>query len=345
MNILFVTFSDYENDGRTKDLLQVAKMFGKVQMLGMPSCKFKNLHINKSVLYMWFLCRVVYKAFLAGKVDCIFIDNYHAALPGMIIKLLWHPNTVIQDVRELYTYSNLPSMAGKFFIYCEKKLMQQADVVICANQYRSVICKALYNLKNLPIVYENMHWIRVKSHDKNVKDTIVISTDGLKLNRELEKFLLSKKEIDDSVKYYIVGAYNDKEYQYAKKIISEHDLKNIHILGKLSRQQLGDLISNCDIGIVKYNFDDLNNIFCASGKIYEFLMMGLPVVTTEHFELKKLCDTYGVGVSDNSFSDGINHVLGNYSKYIDNVASFQRFMMKRNVMLELYENIKNRIDR
>ena len=354
MNILFLSFNDCENDGRSRDLLNVAYKIGTVYTicLGKESKKdrrglvFSTVGVVKSILYIKFFLSSFKKIIMDKQIDCIFIDNYHAALPGLLAKLFHRTRYIIQDSRELYTYASLPSLAGKFLIYCEHQLMKKADVVICANKYRSYICKGLYNLSQMPLTYENMHWIEEYNDIKSLNNDIkIISTDGLMVNRNLHDFLVSKKNLAENIKYYLLGDYTEKEYEYAQSLIKKHELKNIFIEQRLPRSELGNFLKTCHIGIVKYNFNDMNNIFCASGKIYEFIMMGIPVVTTEQFELKEICENYGVGVADNNFANGINKILDNYGYYVDNVVKFQEIIKNNNTSAILCKNICQMLDK
>ena len=348
MNILFLSFNDCENDGRSRDLLNVACMLGNVYRVCIGKEKQEDKDrivistegIGKSVLYVKFLVSCLKKIILYKQYDCIFIDNYHASLLGLIARWLGISKYIIQDSRELYTYESLPTLAGKFLIYCEHLLMKQSDVVICANKYRSYICKGLYQLSKIPLVYENMHWIDecndIRSMDNGIK---IVSTDGLMLGRNIESFLKSKADLRLDIQYYILGNYTDKEYQYAHSLIEKYGLDNVFIRKRLSRDELGKFLKQCHVGIVKYNFDDMNNIFCASGKIYEFIMMGLPVVTTEQFELKEICEHYDVGVADNNFASGIKKILDNYEYYAGNVIKYQKIIKNKNTNELLYREI------
>ena len=120
MNILFLSFNDCENDGRSKDLLDVASKIGTVYKicLGKESKKDRNglvlstVGYVKSVLYIKFFLSSFKKIIMDKQIDCIFIDNYHAALPGLLAKLFHRTRYIIQDSRELYTYASLPSLAG-----------------------------------------------------------------------------------------------------------------------------------------------------------------------------------------------------------------------------------------
>ena len=73
---------------------------------------------------------------------------------------------------------------------------------------------------------------------------------------------------------------------------------------------------------MNYGQYDLNNKYCASGKLYEFLYEGIPVVTTTNPPLKGLCKRYGIGIADDDYFNGINAVLDNYTQYKNAVKRF-----------------------
>ena len=99
-------------------------------------------------------------------------------------------------------------------------------------------------------------------------------------------------------------------------------MSNVELIGRLTQTELKYLISKCQIGIVNYGQYDTNNKYCASGKIYEFIYEGLPVVTTTNPTLKKLCDQEKIGYADDKYAEGINRIIENYNEYKMNVKRF-----------------------
>ena len=101
------------------------------------------------------------------------------------------------------------------------------------------------------------------------------------------------------------------------------------------------MISKCHIGVVNYGQYDTNNKYCASGKLYEFLYEGIPVVTTTNPPLKRICEEEKVGVTDDGYADGINEVLNNYELYKANVERFtKKFTIAANdsILIKEIEN-------
>ena len=128
--------------------------------------------------------------------------------------------------------------------------------------------------------------------------------------------------VNRECRLFLVGESNPKEKQTIEEIASKNERDKIEIIGQLDQNELKYLISKCHIGIVNYGQYDLNNKYCASSKLYEFLYEGIPVVTTTNPPLKGLCKRYGIGIADDDYFNGINGVLDNYMQYKNAVKRF-----------------------
>ena len=121
---------------------------------------------------------------------------------------------------------------------------------------------------------------------------------------------------------FLVGESEKQDEQVIRNIIKSNNIDYVTILGRLNQTELKYLISQCHIGIVNYGQYDTNNKYCASGKLYEYLFEGIPVVTTTNPPLKRLCEEYNIGVSDDEYADGINAIIENYDDYCQRVKVF-----------------------
>ena len=91
-------------------------------------------------------------------------------------------------------------------------------------------------------------------------------------------------------------------------------------LGRLPEEELRYVVEQCDIGIVSYHRADLNNEYCASGKVFEYLEAGKPIVTTANQPLAlEFCAKTGVGVAYDGFADGIRKVHKSLDSFRESV--------------------------
>ena len=118
MNILFLSYGRFEYDGRQRELIKVCKQLGKTYYLtcaGEDYVPAEPEHIcfrpAGRGAYLAFIRRAAHLFEELGNIDVVFADNRKATVPALRIKKK-HPGVrIIQDARELYLRSEMPSLS------------------------------------------------------------------------------------------------------------------------------------------------------------------------------------------------------------------------------------------
>lgn len=351
MKILLISYSDYDYDGRLRELLKVFSSIGDTYCI----TKGDNKHFDKQYVchndsYLMFILKSLITKSRLKNIDIIVLDNRKATIPGLLINL-GNKYYTIQDCRELYDIESVRSLVSKIGCIFEKICISKSNIVICANEERAEIMKKKYNLSKRPIVFENLRKLEYSSNAYGEKklheldkyfisgEVRIISSSGCSISRTNDILVKNICKVNKNVRLFLVGDNNTDDYNKIDELIKKNDMRNVEILGKLNQSELKYLIQNSHIGIVNYGQEDLNNKYCASGKIYEFLYEGIPVVTTTNPPLKKMCEKYNVGIADDEYYSGINKVINDYDYYKKNVENF----IKNHTIEENNRNLKNRI--
>jgi len=96
------------------------------------------------------------------------------------------------------------------------------------------------------------------------------------------------KDIPDSV-LDIYGRYEGSYLTKLERLVNDLELSdNVNLNGKVVREQIPELINNHDVGIVPYLQTDYMNLALPT-KAFEYIAMGLPLVSTK---LKDLFETF-----------------------------------------------------
>lgn len=351
MNIFLVSRNRYEYVGRFRELAAAFHEIGKLHLItvGSRSSQIENHRIYQETKAgsTGFFGRIAHgvdqirftRASLEyareiGKIDVLVVYHQLSLVAGLFLKMRFRPRCLVVDCPELYLVERGNNLFGAFFNALERYFARRADVVICANEERADIMLQRLSLKDRPVVFENLRELSyVDKQDREAAaeklspylhggELRIISTNGCSVFRTDDVLVRNLNKVRGNVRLFLVGNGSEKDRNEIQRIIDEKGLKNVTILGRLSQSELKYLISQCHVGIVNYPQCDLNNFYCASGKLYEFVYEGLPVVTTTNPPLKRLCDTYGIGVADDAFWDGINQVLSDYDGYRARVAAF-----------------------
>lgn len=360
MEVFFISCGKYEYDGRLRELIKVAKKLGQTQYITAADSSSAKQEDNHDVFvgadgifgYLKFIFHSVIKAIRTGKIDILFVDNRRAIVPSLIIKALKKPKYTVLDVRELYILDEVEHIAGKIGCIFEKKFIKKSDIIICANEHRSEIMKGYYKLDSYPLVFENIRAlentgkITEKELDNKYrhyfyKSTIkIVSTSGWDVSRTNDKLVRAMHDLGEEFELFLIGGGSERDRNEIENIISRDDIDNVHLIGNIKVDELKYFLKKCDMGIVNYHKKDMNNKYCASGKIYEFIFEGLPVVTTENVTLVDICNKHKIGLSDDNYISAIKEVAENYNFYIENVNEFRKSLNVEKNNLSLVQNIK-----
>lgn len=329
-NIAVISFGDYDFDGRLRALIDNFSQLGDVYCFTRGTANINAESVIYRGKYLRFICssiRYIKKIAKKAKLDAVILDNRKATIPGLILKRLMPALFYIQDCRELYLLNETHSLTGKLGCIFERKMIRKADIVICANEERADRMVTEYSLSTRPLVYENLRLLKYPSekayfdaenrlskyiHDGEIR---VVSSSGCSIDRTNDVLVANFDKIKYRSRLFLVGDSTPQDVKAIKQLINEKKMENIEILGRLNQAELKYLIEQSHIGIVNYHQNDVNNKLCASGKLFEFIYEGIPVVTTSNPPLRHICEEWEVGLVDDNFFNGINLIAANYVYY------------------------------
>ena len=363
MKILFISFYDLDYNGRTRELIKSLSSVGELYTV----TKTKNIHVRNTEIHTF---RFVEKSYFhyvketlkyvrklkKEKIDILLIDDRKAVIPGRIAKHMLHPRLVIQDCRELYVIKDVHTLPAKTGCLVETPAIKKADILICANEERADYMKDFYHLSDRPIPYENIRKLNysddadISGFEEKYKELFgrdefrILTTAGCRLERTNDILVRNMKYLKEGIRLVIVGEDAPSDRKAVEQIIAENGIENITILGRLKQDELKYVTQHCQIGVVNYHQNDLNNKYCASGKLYEFLYEGLPVITTTNPPLKNMCEKYGVGIADDEYYQGILAIKEDYDTYQKNVKNYTADLSVEKNNERLAAELKRRID-
>lgn len=357
MEIVIISFGIKEYDGRLKELVRMLSNIGRVKLLccsiSQDPCFYmtsQQQYLSRKN-YLGFIGYVLRNCYRIKQTDILVCDNLFAAFPTLLVRRILKPRFLLQDVRELYFYKEQHG-SGKFFSFFESRLIRKADIVLAANQERAQIMQEEYHLETPPLVFENFRFLDGEYDAEKMKEKYagvfryafnIISTSGLYMERESDKLIRAMKKCPEGCGLFFVGQSSEKEIEKYKKICAEEGIHNVHLIGKVPMNELRYIVQQCQIGVVHYHMRNRNNTYCASGKVYEFLHEGLPVVTTENPPLKAFCEISGTGIADRDFYKGISGIIDQYEAYQARVKEYMEGRTPEKYNREVAQAIMSRL--
>lgn len=340
MKVAFIVYHDLKTEARSQEILACAKMIGKEIILVSPSSfaddeLYLTLESKGGYLKYFHFVRLAIKTIKKENPDIIILhDNTTAIILRWLIKKKTK-KFIIYDSSELYINTKKRSLKEKlasFMNNYEKKYLKYADLVIAANIERAIIMKDYFELSNLPIVFDNIHKITdqydlEKCNEKygqyfEEQKFYIVYGGGIAKSRRTFDFIDAVINLGPKYVLLIAGSIDNNDYEEFKNIVKNNEHQNVHYLGFLPRNEWRYLINKSHITASAFQEDTVNNINCASGKVYESLFEGKPVLTSENPPLKRLCVDDQVGVSNNDFYNGILELERNYNYYLEHVDKY-----------------------
>lgn len=258
----------------------------------------KNLFVQ-ILKYLEFIFRVM---FFYMKKD-IKIVNIHSLtlLPLGVLLKYFYKSILIYDTHELETETNgLKGIRKKLAKFMEKKLIKKCNLVFVVSENIADWYQKEYNIKR-PVVVKNaprLTHIKNTNHFRenlgiNYDSVIALYQGGLSRGRGVDLLLeCFKKRTDEKVVIVFMG-YGQLEEDI--KIASKEN-NNIFFHPAVAPEIVLEYTSSADIGISFIENTCLSYYFCLPNKLFEYAMVGLPVIVSNMKEMKELVEKYNMGI-------------------------------------------------
>ena len=286
----------------------------------------KNLFIQV-LKYLEFIFRV---SFFYRKKN-IKMVNIHsiALLPlGLLLKYLYKAK-LIYDTHELETEINgLKGMRKKLAKFMEKRLIKKCDIIFVVSENIADWYENEYNIKRPVVVKNAPRLIDTKKtnhfrENLGIKDDsiIVLYQGGLSKGRGVDLLLECFKKRDDDKVVIVFMGYGQLEEEI--KNVSKERI-NIFFHPAVSPEIVLEYTASADIGISFIENICLSYYYCLPNKLFEYAMVGLPVIVSNMKEMKELVEKYNMGIVV------VDNKLESINNAIDKILQSDIKQMKQN---------------
>lgn len=213
-----------------------------------------------------------------------------------------------------------------------KLIAQNAKHVVVPEINRAGILQVWLGLKERPIVLPNKPYDHPRS--RNIAPTnaitqqiintyyagkpIILYQGHIGGDRNLMPLARAMKHLPD-YEFWLLGT----DHGYADQLVAVSD--NIKYLGSVSAPYHLEITSYASIGIMSYDPINLNNLFCAPNKVWEYSGFGIPFVANDCLSLISL-EAIKIGKistwNEKNICNIIKNILAEYNIYYKNSQVF-----------------------
>ena len=267
--------------------------------------KLKNNPIrNLGILYdFWKKAFRQLKRIKPEIVHCNDLDTLYA---GHLYKKE-HPNTkLIYDAHELFPESKSGLGQTFFWNQIEKAVIHSADEIIVPEKNRANYLEKKYKISKITILENFPRKIKIQDAESNffankVEDSEskvkILYLGAINKNRELDTIIKAFEGLSSNYTLQIVGSGKESYIEELKAIVNALNLKNqVYFHAPVSQKQVINVINSSDIGLVFYKNNNINNYYCASNKLFEFIACNIPVITNDFPGLVEIVKEMNKGI-------------------------------------------------
>lgn len=253
----------------------------------------------------------------------------------------------VMQVMELAKTTPLYNGA-KYLTYPIDRIARKAWKIVVPELNRAYFQKIWWKLDQVPVVLPNKPYdINIGSLSreatealqqlKNEKKKVIIYLGVFAFDRDLNTFAEAIKSISDEYSLYLLGrvaifgSYNEN-----KKVLDDLLKKYpfVHYLGFYPAPMHLAFLKYAHIGLLPYYVNpeksfpiQLNILYCAPNKIYEYAAFGVPMIGTDVLGLRIPFEKYNIGICCPNFNvceikNAIIEIESKHAQMSDNCKSF-----------------------
>ena len=255
---------------------------------------------------------------------------------------------VIYDAHELETEkANFKGFRKKISKIIERIFIRFVDKVIVVGEAIADEYKKMYPKMDRPFVVLNTPNYKITQKNDlfrekfNIdKEKIIFLYQGaISPSRGVEILLEVFKNTDKVIVFMGYGSLVDKVKEYSLKY------ENIYFHEAVSPEVLLNYTSSADIGFCLIENSCKSYDFCMPNKMFEYLMVGIPVIASDLFEIKKIINLYKIGeIIDykniDKLKEKINEIskpfINNFKKNIEDFKKKFNWEEQENILKMVY---------
>lgn len=262
----------------------------------------------------------------------VYAHDYYTAWPGRT-EARRAGARLVYDAHELL--KPLPvqerSIRERLFALFEGMGAKSADLVVCANESRAAIFQEYLGLPRKPLVVRNIPDESQEPPLPQVERDLgsVLYQGDMGLGRGLGALIEALGHLEPTASLTMAGGGPALDKLRAMAAAAGLEGR-VRFLGRVPRSDLPGLMASSGVGILSYPAQDLNNVYCAPNKVFEYARAELPMVAIGSDHLRAMVEGPGLGRAlpagalPAAIADAVREVGSGRNRYGEACRAFAR---------------------
>lgn len=290
-----------------------------------PSKRFK-IWINKGPFFYLFFNIRLFFFLLFRKVDVLFANDLDTLLANTLVSvirrkpLIYDSHEYFLGVPEIQDRKFVKSTWGKIQTFCFKHVDDFITVNdSISNLYSSLYKKEIQVVRNVPFTQNYQNY--ASRSDLNLpehKFILIMQGAGINIDRGYEEAILSLKYIHNAL-LLIIGSGD--VIQSLKELVHSNELQEkVIFISKLPYREMMKYTSIADVGLTLDKDINVNYKYSLPNKLFDYINAGIPVIGSNLVEVKKIIETYHVGmvvdeISPQKIANSVKYLMDNTDEH------------------------------
>jgi glycosyltransferase involved in cell wall biosynthesis len=230
---------------------------------------------------------------LAQNISIVHCHDFDTVPVGILVKMLKRNVKVVYDAHEIYPemiINKIPYILYILLRWIDKIFMRVADCVIVPSEER----KKFYAHAKYVIVVPNVPKFVEIYRDRELKkrDFFIFYGGGLSEDNGILLMISAVMQLP-GIKLILAG---DGPLRDVIQMLCKKSDKILY-LGRLPQQKVLENLAHADVTFVLYSPTNLNNIYSAPNKLFEAMMIGVPVIVNKESVHSRIVHKYKCGIA------------------------------------------------
>ncbi len=261
--------------------------------------------LNKNKFSIWFYASfkiLLLKELFKTKADIYFAEEIYS-LSLVKFRTLFGRGKIYYNSRELYAFLGglrKRKILQKIFTTLEKIFIKRVDLVLTTGELDSEFLHDFYGInntlviRNIPKLQEPTAKVDLIEKLKLDQKTKILLYQGVLIDgRGIELIINQLNRIENSVLVLLGDGERKERWQ---KLAEQKGVKErVFFMGTIPQENLINYTAAADIGVCLIENISVSYYHALPNKLFEYIMAGLPVISSALPQMKKIVQNYQVG--------------------------------------------------
>ncbi len=232
--------------------------------------------------------------------DVVVCVELFGALSGAVARARGITQRFVFDSNELFMQMGMQPLKKMAWAPIHAYVFRKADVILHAEQHRMEYCQRHYRSRAQHFLLENLpDWF--PRGDARLRPSVppvrLLYLGAFRSSRKCVEMANIVGSLCDNgpIEMDFIG-FGDPAYTQALTSAAKASNGRVQVLPPVPHGQISKAMSGYHIGFVYYEARNLTTLYCAPNKLYQYVMHGLPVISSPNPSVRDIVREYCLGV-------------------------------------------------